>query len=64
MGALRAKNISFVAVIVLILLGGWYLYGPSGGNLTSLKEANFAQFTAQFDDAANDERVLVLVSPT
>ena len=64
MGALRAKNISFVAVIVLILLVGWYLYGPSSGNLTSLKEANFAQFTAQFDDAANDERVLVLVSPT
>jgi len=65
MGALRAKNISFVAVIVLILLGGWYLYGPSGGvNLTSLTGANFALFTAQFDSAANDERVLVLVSPT
>ena len=64
MGTLRAKNVSLVAVIVLILLGGWYVYGPSGGNLTSLKEANFAQFTAQFDDAANDERVLVLVSPT
>jgi len=64
MGTLRAKNVSLVAVIVVILLGGWYLYGPSGGNLTSLKETNFAQFTAQFDDAANDERVLVLVSPT
>ena len=64
MGTLRAKNVLLVAVIVLILLGGWYLYGPSGGNLTSLKEANFAQFIAQFDDAANDERVLVLVSPT
>ena len=64
MGALKAKNVWLVAVIVLILLGGWYVYGPSGGNLTSLKEANFAQFTAQFDDAANDERVLVLVSPT
>ena len=64
MGTLRAKTVSLVAVIVLILLGGWYLYGPSGGNLTSLKEANFAQFTAQFDGAANDERVLVLVSPT
>jgi hypothetical protein len=64
MGALRAKNVSLVAVIVLILLGGWYLYGPSGGNLTSLKEATFAQFAGQFDEAANDERVLVLVSPT
>jgi len=64
MGTLRPKTVSLVVVIVLIVLGGWYLYGPSGGNLTSLKEANFAQFIAQFDDAANDERVLVLVSPT
>lgn len=64
MGTLRAKKVLLVALIVLILLGGWYLYGPSGGNLTSLKEANFAHFTEQFDDAANDERVLVLVSPT
>ena len=64
MGALKAKNVWLVAVIVLIVLGGWYLYGPSGGNLTSLKEANFAQFTAHFDEAANDERVLVLVSAT
>jgi len=64
MGTLRAKNLALVVLIVLILLGGWYLYGPSGGNLTSLKEVNFPQFTAQFDDAANDERVLVLVSPT
>jgi len=64
MGTLRAKNVLLVAVIVLILLGGWYLYGPSGGNLTSLKEANFAQFTAQFDDGTNGERVLILVSPT
>jgi len=64
MGTLRAKNVSLVAVIVLILLGGWYLYGPSDGNFTSLKEANFAEFAARFDDAAGDERVLVLVSPT
>ena len=64
MGTLRPKTVSLVVVIVLIVLGGWYLYGPSGGHLTSLKEANFVQFTAQFDGAANDDRVLVLVSPT
>jgi hypothetical protein len=64
MRTLRTKTVSLVAVIVLILLGGWYLYGPSGGNLTSVKEANFPEFTAQFDNAANGERVLVLVSPT
>jgi hypothetical protein len=64
-GTLRAKTVSLVAVIVLILLGGWYLYGPSGGvNLASLTEANFAAFTTQFDNAANDERIVVLVSPT
>ena len=64
MGTLRAKSVWLVAVVVLILLGGWYLYGPAGGNLTPLKEADFGQFTTQFDDAANDERVLLLVSPT
>lgn len=64
MALLKIKNLLFPAVIVLILLGGWYLWGPSGGNLTALNEANFAQFTRQFNSTANDKRVLLLVSPT
>jgi hypothetical protein len=50
--------------LALLLLGGWYLWGLSGGNLTSLNQSNFAQFTARFDAAANDERILLLLSPT
>jgi len=59
------KRVLFFAVVSLGLMGGRYLYGPSGGNLTSLNQGNFAaQFTAQFDSARNDERVLLLLSPT
>ena len=60
----KNKNVLLIVVIVLVLLGGWYLWGPSGGNLTALNEGNFVQFTGQFHSAANDERMLILVSPT
>jgi len=60
----KTKNVLFIVVIVLILLGGWYLWGSSGGSLTALHESNFVQFTGQFHGAANDERMLILVSPT
>ena len=53
-----------LVVVALLLLAGWYVWGPSGGSLTSLNESTFAKFTAQFDGAAGDERLLVLVSPT
>jgi len=43
---------------------GWYLWGPSGTRLISPNEGNFGQFTRQFDSAANDERVVLLASPT
>jgi aminoglycoside/choline kinase family phosphotransferase len=62
---ITTKNVMLLVVVVLVLFAGWYLYGPSGGNLTSLNQSNFAaQFPAQFDSAANDERVLLLLSPT
>jgi len=60
----KTKNVLVIVVIVLILLGGWYLWGPSGGSLTTLHEGNFVQFTGLFHRAANDERMLILVSPT
>jgi hypothetical protein len=63
MTRVKSKNLLWLGVGVLVLLGGWYLWGPSGA-LISLNEGNFAQFTGQFDSAANDKRVLVLVSPT
>ena len=61
---LQSKNLFLFGAILLILLGGWYLWAPSGGNLIPLKDADLAQFTKQFDSAAGDERVLVLLSPT
>ena len=59
---MKTKNL--LVVVALLLLGGWYLWGPTGGSVTSLNGSNFAQFIAQFDGAAGDERLLVLVSPT
>ena len=60
----KTKTVLLVVVIVLVLLGGWYLWGPSGGSLTVLNEGNFVQFRGEFQGAANDERMLILVSPT
>lgn len=60
----KTNTALLIVVIVLVLLGGWYLWGPSGGNLTALTEGNFVQFTGEFQGAANDERMLILVSPT
>ena len=54
----------WVAGVILVLLAGWYLWGPAGGNLASLNQSNFAsQFTAQFDGGADGERVLLLLFP-
>lgn len=61
---LTAKNMLLVAVLVLVVMAVWYLWGPSGGNLKSLDESNIAQFPAQFDSAAGSKRVVLLVSPT
>lgn len=60
----KTNTVLLIVVIVLVLLGGWYLWGPSGGSLTALDEGNLVQFTGQFQSAANDERMLILVSPT
>ena len=59
----NTKNLVLIAAVAGVLLAGWYLWGPSG-KITSLNEGNLGQFTAHFDAAAGDERLLVLVSPT
>jgi hypothetical protein len=53
-----------LALFVVVLAVGWYLWGPAADNLTSLKQGSLSTFTGQFDAASNDERVLLLVSPT
>lgn len=61
---MKTKNLLLLVMVTLLLLGSWYLWGPSGGGVTSLNGSNFAQFVAPFDGAAGDQRLLVLVSPT
>jgi Flp pilus assembly pilin Flp len=60
----KIKYALSLAAFIAVLLVGWYFWGPAGGKLTSLNENNFAQFVQEFDGAANDERVLLLLSPT
>jgi hypothetical protein len=60
----KIKNAPALAAVIATLLVGWYFWGPAGGKLTVLNEGNFSEFVQQFDGAANDERILLLLSPT
>ena len=53
-----------LAAFVIVLIIGWYLWGPAGGDLTSLNQGDFPQFAERFNAAGSDERILLLVSPT
>jgi hypothetical protein len=64
METLKVKHALPLVACVSVLLIGWYFWGPAGGAMTALNEGNFVQFARQFDGAANDERVLLLLSPT
>ncbi len=64
MGTLKTKHVLPLATFVTVLLVGWYFWGPTGGKLTALNEGNFAQFARQFHSAADDERMVLLLSPT
>ncbi|HEV3220909.1 MAG TPA: hypothetical protein VGZ48_14155 [Candidatus Acidoferrales bacterium] len=64
------KKIAIIAGAMLVLvLAGYYLWGPAktppGQHLlTKLSAANFADFEAAFDSAADGPRLVILVSPT
>jgi|HubBroStandDraft_6_1064221.scaffolds.fasta_scaffold20206_5 hypothetical protein len=63
----KIKYAPALAAVITTLLVGWYFWGPAGpagGKLTVLNEGNFSEFVQQFDGAANDERILLLLSPT
>ena len=64
METLKIKYVLSLAAFMTVLLVGSYLWGPAGGKLTTLNEGNLAQFAHQFDGAADDERVVLLLSPT
>jgi hypothetical protein len=64
MKTLKIKHVLWLAALIAVLLVGWYYWGPAGGRLTSINEGNLTPFAQQFDGAANDERVVLLLSPT
>jgi hypothetical protein len=64
MKTLKIKHVPWLAALIAVLLVGWYYWGPAGGKLTSINEGNLTPFIQQFDGAANDERLVLLFSPT
>ena len=60
-------GLSFAAV-ALILLAAWYLWGsrtpPGQPPLISLAASNLDQFKQAFNDAADRNRLVLLLSPT
>ena len=60
----KTKYALSLAAFIVVLLAGWYFWGPAGGKLKALNEGNFVQFVQQFDGAVDSDRVLLLLSPT
>jgi len=60
----KTKYALSLAAFIAVLLVSWYFWGPAGSTLTSVNQNNFAQFVEEFDRTANDERLLLLLSPT
>jgi hypothetical protein len=67
---MKRKSLIIVAgVAALVVLGGVYFGSPSKAPpnqkpLLTLSEANFGEFVAAFDGAAEGPRLLLLFSPT
>jgi hypothetical protein len=63
------KIVILAAVAAILLFVGVYLWGPSKTPATqeplmSLSTANFSEFEADFDKAADAPRLVLLLSPT
>jgi hypothetical protein len=63
------KRILIVILCILLVLSGVYFWGPSrtpAGQppLSTLSEATFTNFQMAFDSAADESRILLLLSPT
>lgn len=64
-----SRVITLVVVVVVALLIGFYLWGPStvpAGQqpLLTLSSSNFNEFAKAFDAGADGPRLLLLLSPT
>jgi len=65
----KSLQIAAAGAIALLLAIGWYLWGPAktpAGQppLVALTPENFDQFQTQFNEASDNVRVVLLLSPT
>jgi len=63
------KRLLIGIILAALLLTGFYLWGPSKAPagqppLFVLSASNFSEFQSAFDSAADDPRVILLLSPT
>jgi hypothetical protein len=63
---LTRKTASVVLALALAGAGAWYAMSDSGdaANLTELDPASFEQLKRDFNEAAGNVRVIVLLSPS
>jgi hypothetical protein len=66
---MKKKLAICVAVVVVLFLAGFYLWGPSTvpkgqEPLVTLSAANFGDFQKAFDAHPETSRLILLVSPT
>ena len=65
----KIKSALLLLAIAAVILGGWFLWGPGRTPpgqppLTSLSQQNINQLISEFNGAAGDERLVLLLSPT
>jgi hypothetical protein len=63
------RRILIVILAILLVLSGIYFWGPSKtpagqSPLSTLSESTLANFQSAFDSAADEPRILLLLSPT
>jgi len=66
---MRKRLLIGIILAALLLVTGVYLWGPSktpAGQppLSVLSASSFSEFQSAFDSAADDPRILLLLSPT
>jgi hypothetical protein len=66
---MRKRLILGMALAALLLYAGFYLWGPSKTPvgqppLSILSASTFSEFQTAFDSAADEPRLLLLLSPT
>ena len=65
----KRTRIALAAVVAVLFCAGVYLWGPSKTPstqkpLTALSNTNFNEFETAFDEAADGQRLVLLLSPT